>query len=48
MAKHSDSNRRNDSPSDGAASDTGFTVLPMLACSLVLIVVGTIIVTTFV
>ena len=43
MAKHGDRNKREGNPVDGA----GLTVLPMLAGSLVLIVVGTIIVTTF-
>lgn len=47
MAKHGDRNKREGNPVDGAASGAGLTVLPMLAGSLVLIVVGTIIVTTF-
>ena len=46
MAKHNDKHRRSGRPFDDA--DTGFTLLPMLAGSLVLIAVGTVVVTTLV
>ena len=47
MAKRNDRNKRAGSSVDDADSGAGLTVLPMLAGSLFLIVVGTIIVSTF-
>lgn len=48
MAKHGDRNERKGSPFDGSGSDTGSTLLIMLVGGLVLVVVGAIIVMTFV
>lgn len=46
MSKHGDRNRRRGSPFNRGDTDRGFTVLPMLAGTLVLIVLGTFVVTT--
>lgn len=46
MADHGDTKKRKGSPFDDADADRGFTVLAMLAGSLVLIIIGTVIVTT--
>jgi hypothetical protein len=46
MAKRSERTRHAGGPSNGGGSDTGFTLLPMLAGSLVLIAVGMVVVTT--
>jgi hypothetical protein len=48
MTKHSDRNRRDGSPFNSDDSEAGPTLLPMLIGGLVLIVVGSVIVTTFV
>jgi hypothetical protein len=48
MAQHGDGNERDGSPTGDAGSDTGSTLLPMLVGGLVLVVVGAVIVMTFV
>lgn len=48
MAKHRDRNERRGSSFDGADSEAGSTLLPMLVGGLALIVVGAVIVMTFV
>ena len=48
MARHRGRNERRDSSFDGAGSEAGSTLLPMLVGGLVLIVVGAVIVMTFV
>jgi hypothetical protein len=48
MAKHRDRNDRDGSPIGNAGSEASSTLLPMLVGGLVLIVVGAVIVMTFV
>ena len=48
MANHRERSERKGSSSDGAGSGTDSTLLPMLVGGLVLIVVGAVIVMTFV
>ena len=48
MANHGERSERKGSSSDDAGSETDSTLLPMLVGSLVLVVVGAVIVMTFV
>ena len=48
MANHGERSERKGSSSDDAGSETGSTLLPMLVGGLVLVVVGAVIVMTFV